>query len=124
MGFKASYAADAIVYHKGSAATSKLSDFAVYQTYRNLLWTQIKNFPLALLLWQSPWLALGFLVIFIHYITKGRPLIILRAIIAGELGMLPILKKRRLIQKRRTATNKQILSWFETGLFPKNLLRK
>ena len=75
-GFKPAYAKDAIVFHKGSASTNKLSDFAVYHTYRNLLWTQFKNFPAPLLLWQSPWLGVGWFFIISLYFFKGRPSII------------------------------------------------
>ena len=123
-GFEPGYAKDAIVYHKGSSSTGKLSDFAVYHTYRNLLWTQIKNLPLALLLWQSPWLAAGWLFIFAMYLVKGRPRLIAQAFLDSVFGLQFMLAKRRQTQKKPTASNKEILAWFEVGLFPKNLLKK
>ena len=69
-GFNAGYATNAIAYHKGSASTKKLSDFAVYHTYRNLLWTQFKNFPFLLFLWQLPWLFAGWTALFFFYLSK------------------------------------------------------
>jgi len=123
-GFEAAYTTKAIVYHKGSAATSKMSDFAVYHTYRNLLWTQFKNLPAPLLLWQSPWLGLGWFFIFFLYLFKGRSGVILRALWDGMMGLHFVLNHRQQVQRNRKATQKQILSWFTNGLFPRNLLKK
>lgn len=123
MGFTAEYSPNAIVYHKGSAATAPMSDFAVYQTYRNLLWAQFKNFPTLLLLWQSPWLFLGWIFIFVLYIKKGRGKIILRAFWDGLMGLPAILKERQTIQQQRKATQKEILSWLSPGLFPRSYLK-
>lgn len=44
-GFDSALAEESIVYHKGSASTSQMSDFAIYHTYRNLIWTLIKCAP-------------------------------------------------------------------------------
>ena len=123
-GFGAGYATKAIVYHKGSASTSKLSDFAVYHTYRNLLWTQFKNLPAILLLWQSPWLLAGRVFIFFFYILKGRARVILKSYVHGESGALLMFKKRTKNLKKKTVSNKKVLSWFEAGLFPKNLIKE
>jgi GT2 family glycosyltransferase len=123
-GFVSGYSSKAIAYHKGSASTSKLSDFAVYHTYRNLLWTQFKNMPTKLLLWQSPWLLLGRVFIFFHYILKGRIKIIFKAYVDGEMGVLVVTRVRKQILKEKTVSNKKILSYFQTGLFPKNLIKK
>ena len=122
MGFKADYSPNAIVFHKGSATTAPMSDFAVYHTYRNLIWTQYKNFPTLLLLWQSPWLALGWIFILVLYIKKGRGKIILRALWAGITGLPATTKERQTIQRQRQATQKEILSWFAPGLFPRSYL--
>ncbi len=115
-GFEAAYAKNAIVYHKGSEVYGKLSDFAVYHTFRNLVWTQIKNFPLPLLLWQSPWLFAGWISIFFYYLIKARPGIIIKAWIDAIQGLPIMAKRRKQIQK-----NKKILRKFETGLYPKKL---
>ena len=122
-GFRAEYAADAIVYHKGSGATSKLSDFAIYHTYRNLVWTQFKNLPASLLLWQSPWLAFGWIAIFAFYILKLKPGLILKSFLEGIIYLPFQIKKRKQIQKNKKISNKEILNLFENGLFPKNLLK-
>ncbi|PIP66905.1 MAG: hypothetical protein COW93_03155 [Parcubacteria group bacterium CG22_combo_CG10-13_8_21_14_all_41_9] len=122
-GFEAGYAKGAVVYHKGSAIHGKLSDFAVYHTYRNLIWTQFKNMPLTMLLRRLPWLALGNLAITAYYIIKGRGRVILKAYWNGKIGLLRMMRSRKENLKQKTAPNKTILSLFEKGLFPKQLMK-
>ena len=122
-GFSADYAEKAIVYHKGSAIHGKLSDFAVYNTYRNLVWTQFKNFSFTLLLWQSPWLFAGWVCLFFYYLIKGRGWIIIKAWIDALTNILLEFEKRKIYQKQKTEPNKKILQMFQTGLFPKNLVK-
>lgn len=122
MGFEPGYAKDAVVYHKGSAATSKLSDLAVYNTYRNLIWTQYKNYPLTLFLRHLFWLVLGWKLIFFGYLAKGRPGVIIRAIFDGVRGLSTMKQKRREIQKKRAVDAHAMCSWFESSMFPRNLL--
>lgn len=123
LGFEPSYAKDAIVYHKGSAIHGKLSDFSVYHTYRNLFWTEFTNLPTSLMLRRLLWIGTGRLFLLVYYTFKGRPLIILKSLIVGELGILKMTKKRSHVQTSINVSNKKILSWFEKGLFPKNLLK-
>lgn len=122
-GFEAGYANNAIVYHKGSAIHGKLSDFAIYHTYRNLIWTQFKNLPLTLLLLQLPWFFVGHLFIFFYYIFTRHTRTILKAYINGKIGTLLMLKTRSKNLKKKTVSNKKILSLFEAGLFPKSLMK-
>jgi GT2 family glycosyltransferase len=41
---------DAVVYHVGSAITGRTSDFTMYHSSRNLIWTYFRNMPIPLLL--------------------------------------------------------------------------
>lgn len=122
-GFEPTYAPDAVVYHKGSASTAKLSALAVYHTYRNLIWTQYKNLPAMLLTRQFLWLLVGWTFIFLVYLIKGRPLLIPKAVFHGLRGLGMMAWKRREAQKKRVVHVRTIHSWFERGLFPKNLLK-
>lgn len=122
-GFSSNYAENAIVYHKGSAIHGKLSDFAVYHTYRNLFWTQFKNFSLALLLWQSPWLFSGWICLFFYYLFKGRAWIIIKAWLDALKNLHLEFWKRKLAQKQKTAKDKTILNLFQAGLFPKKFVK-
>jgi GT2 family glycosyltransferase len=116
LGFETGYSKNAIVYHKGSAIHGKLSNFAIYNTYRNLLWTQSKNMPTLLLLRQLPWYVFGWVSLVGFYLLKFKPLIILRALIAGIFNFPDIHNLNK-----RNVSYKKILSWFEKGLYPRNL---
>ncbi|OJI06313.1 hypothetical protein BK004_04070 [bacterium CG10_46_32] len=120
LGFEAGYDKDAVVYHKGSASTSKLSDFAVYTTYRNLIWTQYKNYPTAVFFRNVLWIILGWMTIFFGYIFKDRPWIIAKAMADGLAGIATMKHKRAEIQKHKHYKGWNV--WFENGIFPKNLL--
>lgn len=120
LGFEPAYAKDAIVYHKGSASSGKLSDLAVYNTYRNLIWTQYKNYSLTMFLRNLFWIILGWSAIFFGYLFKGRPGIIIKAVIDGLRGIATMKQKRSEIQKTKHSTPWNV--WFERGIFPKNLL--
>jgi len=122
-GFEAGYSTKAIVYHKGSSIHGKLSDFAIYHTYRNLLWTQFKNMPFELLLWQCPWFFAGCIFIFFYYILKAKSILIIKTILHGLIGIISRFNSRSKNLKNKTASNKKILSLLETGLFPKNLIK-
>ena len=122
-GFETKYAKDAIIYHKGSVIHGKLSDFAVYHTYRNLLWAQFKNMPLGMMLIKAPMFLLGRALIFLYYTFKGRFRLILKSYAHGEIGVLKMTNKRRENLKNKHVSNKKILTLLEPGLFPKNLLK-
>jgi len=123
-GFKTAYAPDAVVYHKGSASTGKLSTFSVRQTYRNLVWVLWKDMPFFALLWQLPLICIGWLGLWAGYALAGRPLIIPRAFLEGYVWIMSFTKARHPIQSKRVATTQTVLSWFTPGLFPKKLPHK
>lgn len=94
-GLKTLYLPTAIVYHIGSATTgSSLNDFTVRQTTRNLIAVVIKNYPRPLLVkfsraivgYQLWWLLVA--------LKGGHPLAYLAGL-AGALGCLPQLRKKR-----------------------------
>jgi len=118
-GYRAAYAPSALVYHKGSATTAKLSEFAVFHTYRNLIWVYWKNIPLLALLWQLPIFCLGWLGLWAGYALKGRPLIIPKAFLSGYVRFLSFTKDRMRVQKKVIVSHKEILSWFTPSLFPR-----
>jgi GT2 family glycosyltransferase len=59
-GFRAVLADEAIIYHKGGAASggrgSRLSN---YLGHRNAIWSVVKNYPAGMLFTESPWIILG-----------------------------------------------------------------
>jgi len=44
-GYGSLYVPNAIVEHVGSATTSRYSDFAIYHSQRNLVWSYVRNMP-------------------------------------------------------------------------------
>lgn len=123
-GFSPAYAKDAVVLHKGSAIHGKKSSFAIYHTYRNLVWTHWKNLP-AIIFWINlPWLAIGWVFIFLLYAFQGDPIVIVRALFAAKLRIRSVYKHRLIIQKRRTVPAHEVWSWMTLGLFPVNMLKR
>lgn len=115
-GGKCLYVPDAVVHHVGSASTGKRSDFSVYYGYRNLIWTFIKDMP-SYLFWLLLPLHVATMLFFAFYITlrrQGRT--IWRAIFDAIRGAPAIFAKRRVIQKNRKASPKDLLRVMSTGL--------
>lgn len=115
-GGKCLYVPDAVVHHVGSASTGKRSDFSVYFGYRNLIWTFIKDMP-SYLFWLLLPLHVATMLFFAFYITlrrQGRT--IWRAIFDAIRGAPAIFAKRRVIQKNRKASPKDLLRVMSTGL--------
>lgn len=107
-GGRCLYVPNAVVQHVGSVSTGKVSDFVVYHGHRNLIWTYFKNMP-ALLLWLYLPLHIAMNVFFIFsFIFRGKASAILRAKRDGLYGIPSALKKRRQIQKMKTATFKEL----------------
>lgn len=94
-GFKITIAADAIVLHKGSASTAPMSDFAVGQTYRNLLWTLGKHLPLPALLWWLPKIIAAHVILIGYHIMRGKSRVILRAYAHGLRKLPTFLRERK-----------------------------
>ena len=44
-GYGSLYVPNAVVEHVGSATTSRYSDFAIYHSQRNLVWSYVRNMP-------------------------------------------------------------------------------
>ncbi len=122
LGFEADFAENAIVLHKGSASTSLASNFSVYRTYRNLVWTQYKNFSFLLFTRMILWLFAGWGLILAYYSLKGKPKLIAKAFFDGIRELKPHKEKRVIIQKNKKTSARKIISWLENGLFPKNLI--
>ena len=114
-GYRALYVPDAIVHHVGSASLGMNSDFSLYHSHRNLVWTFFKNMPTRLF-WKYL-LAHIFanLVYMFYYTITGRGLVLWRAKWDAIFSLPSILRKRREIQKARTVTDAELLSSMERG---------
>jgi GT2 family glycosyltransferase len=110
LGYKCLYINNAVVHHMGSAITGVASDFSIYHVHRNLVWTYIKNMPLALLIYYLPsFIAvnIGSILLFIY---KGRTGVILKSKLHAIAGIPRVLKNRWDIQRNKKITSCELLS--------------
>ena len=104
------------VEHVGSTSTGQDSDFAVYHHHRNSDWAFLKNMPAALFIIYFPIRIVANLIFFLKYLAHGRGGIVLKAKWDAFLKTRSMLKKRRSIQRQRTAG-----IWEINRLFDKEL---
>jgi hypothetical protein len=102
LGYRAAYAADARVYHKGSIASGgSNSDFVLYHGIRNSLFTLVKNMPARFLLGNLFWMLALHVAILLRYAIKGKLGIVFR-LYRDFLRSIPAMRrKRRLIQQQQ-----------------------
>lgn len=111
---------DAVAYHVGSASTGgQHSDFAIYHGHRNLVWTYVKNMP-GILFWilLPIHLALNFIAV-IYFVMRGQGKIILRAKWDALCGISRMWKKRRDIQRNRSASVGEIWQVLDKSFLPR-----
>jgi GT2 family glycosyltransferase len=126
LGYKTGLASQAIIYHKGSAATSVNSTFALYHGHRNTVWYLAKAVPAATLIRHGLWILVGQTATIITSIRRRRGLLIFRAKLAGVRGIGRMLRKRRLVLRSRQIDLKALESALDDRpfyLFVPRLLR-
>ena len=113
-GFPFLYLPQAIVRHVGSGSTGYRSDFATYYGHRNLIWAFVKNMPGYLFYLLLP----AHLFYNLLYLLAGTFMPSGKALFRGKRdalkGLLPILKKRQIIQAQRKISPFQfarLLDW-------------
>ncbi len=114
-GYRALYVPNAIVQHIGSASLGVNSDFSLYHSHRNLIWTFFKNLPTNLLLIYLPAHMMANLIYILYYAILGRGKILWKAKWDAIRGLPLILKKRKGIQKTRNVSNIKLLRTMERG---------
>lgn len=107
-GYRCLYVPSAVVHHVGSAIAGVLSDFAVYHSYRNLVWTWAKDMPAPLVPLYLPQLVLVNLLLFTAFAVRGRGGVILRAQRDAVRGLRQALRARRTIQAGRVVTSREL----------------
>lgn len=100
-GYRCLYVPSAVVYHWGSSTTGPRSNFAVYHTERNVVWTFVKNMPGRLLWRYLPHHVALNLAATVYYLARGQGRVALRAKrdALRELGW--VLRARASIQRDR-----------------------
>ena len=104
-GFACRYVPGARVYHIGSASLGpRVSDFTLYQNWRNQLWVVTKNYPPTALVRHLPDLLMGLLASLYVAIRHRSVGVLLRAWRDALRGLPLVLRKRRAIQGARVCT--------------------
>lgn len=113
-GYPFLYLPQATVRHVGSGSTGYRSDFATYYGHRNLIWAFIKNMPGYLFYLLLP----AHIFYNLLYLLAGTFMPSGKALFRGKRdalkGLLPILKKRQIIQAQRKISPFQfarLLDW-------------
>ena len=88
------------ILHVGSAIAGSGSDFFLYHSQRNRIWTLVKNLPLPLVLLSLP-LQIVVIPVTVWRRGRGKRLRALKGVIAGFAGLGPMLASRRQVQRER-----------------------
>lgn len=124
LGYRAAYADDALVYHKGSVSSGgPNSDFVLYYGIRNSLFVLIKNIPSSLLLQNIGWIILLHGAILLRHAAKGKLIIVLRIYFDFLSEILIMLKKRPRIIGNRKITLTQIGLHISKKFYEHNYLK-
>lgn len=123
VNFNCLLAEKAVVYHKISKTTFEKSNLAVFYTYRNIIWTLIKNLPTALWLKYLPKIIFGQLLIILLYFLRRKPVLILKAYFSIFSKIWRMLVKRKKIQKNRQISVADLEKYFTKGIFIKEYLK-
>ena len=111
-GYRCMHIADAVVHHLGSAtAGGEESNFAIYQGYRNFVWTFVKCMPARLLLNYLP-SHLNLNVRQIRsFIKQGKGKVIIKAKWHALAGLPRMLAKRKQVQGLCRVKDRELTRW-------------
>jgi len=139
LGWEAASVPAAICFHSYSATSGGYSTFKAFHVERNRAYVLIKNFPLSYIL-RSPFYTLRRYLKQLTSIRSGKGassriaektskselfLILIKVYLAVIINIPTLLKKRRSIQLRRTATKSEFSSWLSThGISVEELTEK
>ncbi len=126
-GWKTISIPSARVYHHYSGSFSKVSPFKAFLVERNHLWFAIKCFPITMLL-TLPFYTFYRFAVQIYAVVRGKGMggkfvkeqssfaligILVRAYCSAFAKLPTMLKKRKVIQKNRKVTTREVKDWFK-----------
>jgi GT2 family glycosyltransferase len=115
-GHRCRYMPTAVVHHVGSSTARRESDFMLYHTHRNIVWTYTKNMPSALFWLYLPQHLLVNVATVAAFALRRRLRVGFRAKRDAVRGLPEILRERRAIQRRRVASSREVRQAMATGL--------
>jgi len=127
LGHRVLQTPDAVVAHVGGGSAGARSAFAEFHGARNRLWTFIKCMPGPLMWLMLPAHLIATALVATLAPIRGRGLHAWRGILAGLVGLGPILQSRRTIQKARKTSLFDIasaLAWSPDVLFTRRAVHR
>jgi GT2 family glycosyltransferase len=115
-GHRCWFAPTAVVRHVGSSTAHRESDFMLYHTHRNIVWTYVKDMPAALFWLYLPQHLLVNVATIAAFALRRRFRVALHAKRDALRGLPKILRERRAIQRRRIASARDLRRAMATGL--------
>ena len=115
-GLRCVHVPEAIVHHVGSSTAGHHSDFQIYHSQRNLVWTWVKDMPTPLLWLYLPQHLLVNVLMTGWFVSQGRAKAALRGLLDALRGLPKVLDKRRAIQSRRAVSARDMRRAMATGL--------
>ncbi|XOU94765.1 MAG: glycosyltransferase family 2 protein [Candidatus Kerfeldbacteria bacterium] len=116
-GYKPAYADNSVVYHKGSASTSVMSDFTISHSQRNFIWTIIKDFPLSFIMINFIWILIMQIGVLLLYIKRNKLHLIINAYINAFKDADGFFRKRKVIQGNKKISTFGLWKYIEIKVF-------
>jgi GT2 family glycosyltransferase len=107
-GHRCLYVPSSTALHHGSAIAGRTSDFTIYHSQRNLVWTYLKNMPSPLVWVYLPQHLLVNVVALVAYSLLGQPRAIVRAKQDALRGLPRVLAERRRLQRKRAVSAREL----------------
>lgn len=114
-GYRGIYIPEAIVYHKVAPKRGDNSDFSIYYSNRNLVWTLIKNMPTLLLLKYMLSITAYHSLSMIRSIMNGKGSVVFKAKYDALKNLKSMYRKRKEIQNLRKISLKELDKRFKKG---------
>jgi GT2 family glycosyltransferase len=107
-GHRCLYVPRSVALHHGSAIAGRTSDFTIYHSQRNLVWTYLKNMPSPLVWLYLPQHVLVNVAALVAYSLLGQPRTIVRAKRDAVRELPRVLAERRRLQRGRTVSGREL----------------
>jgi GT2 family glycosyltransferase len=120
-GYRCLYVDAAVCRHVGSALSGRTSDFTIYHSYRNQVWTYAKNMPLALLILYALQHALVNVLTIAAFTLQGQGGVVVCAKCDALRALPEILRERRVIQRSRQVGTRELRRLMARG--PRGFVR-
>jgi len=125
LGYRAAYAADAVVDHAGSLSSGgPENDFVLYHGIRNSLWWLAKDAPGGWLARSLPLFILLHCGIVVRHLRRGRARVLWRLYRDAVRGLPAMFEKRRVVKATRRVSASEFGAWVEPHFYERDYVRR